>query len=71
MLKLFARKPNRRAILERIMLTDRPSTAADAIEALLADSGLQPLIAAHRVLEPRPPRHAPWPEGLDPRLRSA
>jgi DEAD/DEAH box helicase domain-containing protein len=53
------------------MLTDRPTTAADAIEALLADSGLQPLIAAHRVLEPRPPRHAPWPDGLDPRLRTA
>jgi DEAD/DEAH box helicase domain-containing protein len=53
------------------MLTDRPSTATDAIEALLADSALQPLVAAHRVLEPRPPRHAPWPEGLDPRLRDA
>ncbi|HEY8772199.1 MAG TPA: DEAD/DEAH box helicase [Candidatus Limnocylindria bacterium] len=53
------------------MLTDRPSTATDAIEALLADSALQPLVAAHRVLEPRPPRHAPWPEGLDPRLREA
>jgi DEAD/DEAH box helicase domain-containing protein len=50
------------------MLTDRPTTATDAIEALLADSALQPLVAAHRVLEPRPPRHAPWPEGLDPRL---
>jgi DEAD/DEAH box helicase domain-containing protein len=57
--------------LERIMLTDRPSTATDAIEALLADSALQPLVAAHRVLEPRPPRHAPWPEGLDSRLREA
>jgi DEAD/DEAH box helicase domain-containing protein len=53
------------------MLTDRPTTATDAIEALLADSALQPLVAAHRVLEPRPPRHAPWPEGLDPRLRRA
>jgi DEAD/DEAH box helicase domain-containing protein len=57
--------------LERIMLTDRPTTPTDAIEGLLADSALQPLIAAHRVLEPRPPRHAPWPEGLDPRLRNA
>jgi DEAD/DEAH box helicase domain-containing protein len=57
--------------LERIMLTDRPTTATDAIEALLADSALQPLVAAHRVLEPRPPRHAPWPEGLDPRLADA
>jgi DEAD/DEAH box helicase domain-containing protein len=53
------------------MLTDRPTTATDAIEALLADSALQPLVAAHRVLEPRPPRHAPWPEGLDPRLTHA
>jgi DEAD/DEAH box helicase domain-containing protein len=53
------------------MLTDRPTTPADAIEALLADSGLQPLVTAHRVLEPRPPRHAPWPEGLDPRLMQA
>ena len=53
------------------MLTDRPTTPTDAIEALLADSALQPLVAAHRVLEPRPPRHAPWPDGLDPRLTSA
>ena len=53
------------------MLTDRPTTPTDAIEALLADSALQPLVAAHRVLEPRPPRHAPWPEGLDPRLADA
>jgi DEAD/DEAH box helicase domain-containing protein len=53
------------------MLTDRPTTATDAIEALLADSALQPLVAAHRVLEPRPPRHAPWPAGLDPRLMHA
>jgi len=53
------------------MLTDRPTTPTDAIEALLADSALQPLVAAHRVLEPRPPRHAPWPEGLDPRLANA
>ena len=53
------------------MLTDRPTTSTDAIEALLADSALQPLVAAHRVLEPRPPRHAPWPEGLDPRLTHA
>jgi DEAD/DEAH box helicase domain-containing protein len=57
--------------LEHIMLTDRPTTATDAIEALLADSALQPLVTAHRVLEPRPPRHAPWPEGLDARLANA
>jgi DEAD/DEAH box helicase domain-containing protein len=53
------------------MLADRPATASDAIEALLLDSSLQPLIAAHRVLEPRPPRHAPWPDELDPRLMHA
>jgi DEAD/DEAH box helicase domain-containing protein len=53
------------------MLTDRPTTATDAIEALLADSALRPLVAAHRILEPRPPRHAPWPEALDPRLTNA
>jgi DEAD/DEAH box helicase domain-containing protein len=53
------------------MLTDRPTTATDAIEALLADSALRPLVAAHRILEPRAPRHAPWPEGLDPRLANA
>jgi DEAD/DEAH box helicase domain-containing protein len=64
-------KQNGRAILESIMLIDRPTTATDAIEALLADSALQPLVAAHRVLEPRPPRHAPWPEALDPRLANA
>jgi len=53
------------------MLTDRPATASDAIEAMLADPSLQPIVAAHRILEPRPPRHAPWPDGLDPRLVNA
>jgi DEAD/DEAH box helicase domain-containing protein len=53
------------------MLVGRPATATDAIEALLADPVLEPLVAAHRVLEPRPPRHAPWPERLDPRLVNA
>src|SRR5437879_13275374 len=64
-------KGNRRAILESIMLADRPTTASDAIETMLADPSLEPLVAAHRVLEPRPPRYAPWPEGLDPRLVTA
>ena len=32
---------------------------------------LEPLVAAHRVLEAMPPRHAPWPEGIDPRLVAA
>ncbi|MDP9250455.1 MAG: DEAD/DEAH box helicase, partial [Chloroflexota bacterium] len=50
------------------MLVDRSATASDAIETLLADPSLEPLVAAHRVLEPRPPRYAPWPEGLDQRL---
>jgi len=53
------------------MLTDRPATASEAIEALLADPALEPIVAAHRTLDPRPPRHAPWPEGLDPRLMRA
>ncbi|MDP9467842.1 MAG: hypothetical protein M3P32_03770, partial [Chloroflexota bacterium] len=53
------------------MLTGRPTNPTDAIEALLADSALQPLVAAHRVLEALPPRYAPWPEGIDPRLVSA
>jgi DEAD/DEAH box helicase domain-containing protein len=50
------------------MLTAPPSNADQAIAALLADPLLAPLITAHRELEPRPPRHAPWPKGLDPRL---
>ena len=50
------------------MLTDRPSTIDDAIASLLTDSHVEPLIAAHRILEPLAPRHAPWPDGIDPRL---
>jgi DEAD/DEAH box helicase domain-containing protein len=42
-----------------------------AIATLLADPEIAPLIAAHRQLEPRPPRHAPWPRGIDPRLVTA
>lgn len=53
------------------MLTAPPSNADEAIAALLASPELAPLIAAHRELEPRPPRHAPWPEGVDPRLVGA
>ncbi|MGZ8562673.1 MAG: DEAD/DEAH box helicase, partial [Candidatus Limnocylindria bacterium] len=53
------------------MLTAPPTTADMAIAALLADPAIHPLIAAHRELPPRPPRHAPWPEGIDPRLVSA
>ena len=53
------------------MLTAPLSNADQAIAALLADPSLAPLITAHRELEPRPPRHAPWPDGLDPRLVEA
>ncbi|MGH2446555.1 MAG: DEAD/DEAH box helicase [Candidatus Limnocylindria bacterium] len=53
------------------MLTAPPSNADEAIAALLASPDLAPLVVAHRELEPRPPRHAPWPEPLDPRIVSA
>ena len=53
------------------MLTAPPSNADEAIAALLASPDLAPLIAAHRQIDPRPPRHAPWPKGLDPRLVTA
>jgi DEAD/DEAH box helicase domain-containing protein len=53
------------------MLTAPLSNADEAIAALLASPELAPLIAAHRELEPRPPRHAPWPSGIDPRIVDA
>ena len=53
------------------MLTARPTTADAAIESLLADPAIEPLIAAHRILEPQPPRYAPWPEAIDGRLVEA
>jgi DEAD/DEAH box helicase domain-containing protein len=53
------------------MLTERPSSPELAIERLVTDPVLAPLIAAHRELEPLPPRHAPWPDGLHPGLVSA
>jgi DEAD/DEAH box helicase domain-containing protein len=53
------------------MLTQRPASAEETIEHLLADPALRPVIAAHRVLDAMPPRHAPWPETLDPRIRAA
>ena len=53
------------------MILDRPSSVDDAIGALLGDPAIQRLVAAHRVFEPEPPRYAPWPEGLDPRLVEA
>jgi len=53
------------------MLTAPPSNADEAIASLLGDPTLSALIVAHRELEPRPPRHAPWPAGLDSRLVDA
>ena len=53
------------------MLTAPPTDADAAIAMLLADPRLAPLIVAHRELEPRPPRHAPWPEDIDPRVVAA
>ena len=53
------------------MLTERPTSPEEAIEHLLGDPVLQPLVTAHRILEPRPPQHAPWPDGIDPRIVSA
>jgi DEAD/DEAH box helicase domain-containing protein len=53
------------------MLLDRRRSADEAIDAFLADPLLPSLLTAHRVLEPLPPRHAPWPDGLDPGLVAA
>ncbi len=53
------------------MLTAPPGSADEAIAALLASPELAPLVAAHRVIEPRAPRHAPWPAGVEPRLVDA
>jgi DEAD/DEAH box helicase domain-containing protein len=48
------------------MLTQLPATVDGVIAKLLAD--LEPIIAAHRVLEPLPAHHAPWPGGIDQRI---
>ncbi len=53
------------------MLTAPPSNVDEAIASLLADASLARLITAHREIEPRAPRHAPWPSGLDPRVVEA
>src|SRR5438093_5479690 len=50
------------------MLTERPTSPEQAIEHLLADPALHPLVTAHRILEPEPPRHSPWPDGIDARI---
>jgi DEAD/DEAH box helicase domain-containing protein len=53
------------------MLSAPPNTPDGAIAGLLADPALSALVAAHRILEPRPPRHARWPSTIDPRLVAA
>jgi DEAD/DEAH box helicase domain-containing protein len=53
------------------MLIDRPTSSDEAISAFLADPSLEPLIAAHRVLEARPPRFAPWPALLEGNIQDA
>jgi DEAD/DEAH box helicase domain-containing protein len=58
-------------LVEEPMLTAPVSSADQAIAMLLADPLFGPLIAAHRELEPRPPRHAPWPKGVDGRIVNA
>ena len=50
------------------MLSAPLTDADEAIAALLASPDFAPLIVAHRELEPRPPRHAPWPAGIDSRI---
>lgn len=50
------------------MLTAPPSSADEAIAALLGDPALMATVVAHREIEPRPPRHAAWPASVDPRL---
>ncbi|MEO7296738.1 MAG: DEAD/DEAH box helicase [Candidatus Limnocylindria bacterium] len=53
------------------MLTAPPTNADDAIAGLLAEPSLAALVTAHRVMEPRPARHAPWPVTLDARIIAA
>ena len=53
------------------MLTAPPTNADDAIAGLLAEPSLAALVTAHRVMEPRPARHAPWPVALDARIIAA
>ena len=53
------------------MIPAPPATTDDAITGFLADPVLVGMVAAHRVIEPQPPRYAPFPKGLDARLRAA
>ncbi len=57
--------------MDRSVLGTPPRAASDAIETLLGDPSLRPIIAAHRVVEPRAPRYGPWPTGLDARIVAA
>ena len=53
------------------MLADRPASTEDALASFLADPAIESLVTAHRTLEPLPPRYAPWPAEIDPRLVAA
>ncbi len=57
--------------MDQSVLGAHPRTPTEAIDAFLADASLAPLVAAHRVLEARPPRYGPWPVDLDPRIVAA
>ena len=50
------------------MLKSVAGTADDAFAALLSDAEVAPLLTAHRVIDPRGARYAPFPAGLDERL---
>ena len=54
-----------------MVIAQRASSADEAIVSWLADPALEPLVAAHRVLEPLEPRFAAWPFALDDRLVAA
>jgi DEAD/DEAH box helicase domain-containing protein len=53
------------------VILDRPYSVDEAISAVLGDPRVTELLAAHVIQEPEPPRYAPWPDGLDPRLIEA
>ncbi len=49
----------------------QPRTTAEALERFLAEPGVAAAVTARRTLPAREPVHAPIPEWLDPRLRTA
>ena len=57
--------------MDQPVLGVRPRTPSDAIETCWATRRSPPIIAAHRVIEPRAPRYGPWPTGLDGRIVAA